>query len=334
MLKIYHPQVVFVTEPKLNVGRTEKVRRQCGFFNSIDVPAEGSRGGLSLGWKGGQLVNLKSFSTNHIDVEIQEEDGKPCWRFTGFYGAPDVRNKAGTWDLLRRLGRNNSLPWLKGGLPKEEARMEAFHKTLEDCFLEDIGFSSPWFTWERGSILERNIRERIDRGVATDSRIQTFPNFSLRHLSHSFSDHCPLLIDIELNGRRNSFRFESWWVLEESCEDEIRKLWEESSGPYLNHMKILANGLKVWAKRIQSKRKGEVKRLNRRLEELNGVERSEETLMKIMEWIRKRDIRNNVQGLTGYSWEIRTLRSFISVHRRDNILIELRGYRELMDLLR
>ncbi|KAA3459022.1 reverse transcriptase [Gossypium australe] len=85
----------------------------------------------------------------------------------------------------------------KGCLPREEARMEDFRRTLEDCFLEDIGFSGPWFTWERGQILEQNIRERIDRCVATESWSQTFPNYSLRHLPHSFSDHCPLLAETE-----------------------------------------------------------------------------------------------------------------------------------------
>ncbi|KAA3489521.1 reverse transcriptase [Gossypium australe] len=164
--------------------------------------------------------------------------------------------------------------------------MEVFHRTLEDCSLEDIGFSGPWFTWERGRTLERNIRERIDRGVATDTWIQNFPNYSLRHLPHSFSDHCPLLVETKVGRRGRSpirFRFESWWVLEESCEEEIRKLWEESSGPYLNRMTTLANGLKVWAKKIQFKHKGEVQRLNRRLEELNGDESLEGTLAELME---------------------------------------------------
>ncbi|KAA3467390.1 reverse transcriptase [Gossypium australe] len=177
MLKYYHPQIVFFMETKLKANRMEKVRRRCGFFNGNDVAAEGSRGDLSLGWNGGQLVNLNSFSKNHIDVEIKEEEEKPRWRFTGFYGDPMVRNKAETWDLLRRLG----------GVT---------------CYL---GWSE--LTWERGRTLERNIRERIDRGVVTDSWIQIFPNYSLRHLPHSFFDHCPFLIETE--------------VLEETCEEEI-----------------------------------------------------------------------------------------------------------------
>lgn len=91
------------------------VRRRCGFFNGIDILSDGSRGGLSLRWNGRNFVTLKSYSRNHIDVEIQDDEDAPRWRFTGYYGALEVRNKQETWNLLRRLGRDNSLPWLVSG---------------------------------------------------------------------------------------------------------------------------------------------------------------------------------------------------------------------------
>lgn len=61
--------------------------------------------------------------------------------------------------------------------------------------------------------MEMSIRERIDREVETSEWLQLFPECSLGHLSHSFSNHCPLLIQTEYEGlrRRNSrFRFEAW----------------------------------------------------------------------------------------------------------------------------
>ncbi|KAA3477472.1 reverse transcriptase [Gossypium australe] len=119
-----------------------------------------------------------------------------------------------------------------------------------------------YFTWERGRTIERNIRERIDRGVATNSWLQNFPNYSLRHLPHSFSDHYPLFIETEIERRErrcDRFRFES-------CR-----------------MSYLANGLKVWGKKLQVKHKGEIHRLNRRIEELNGEDNSEESLAELIE---------------------------------------------------
>lgn len=100
MLKIYNPQIVFFMETKLPASRMENVRRLCGFLNGFEVSAEGSRRGLSVGWNSSRFITLKSFSKNHIDVEIQEEVDSQIWKFTDFYRAPDVRKKVLTWELL------------------------------------------------------------------------------------------------------------------------------------------------------------------------------------------------------------------------------------------
>lgn len=68
MVKFYHPQIVFFMETKLSSTKMEVVRRRCGFFNGIDVPSDGSRGGLSIGWNASNIVVLRSFSRHHIDV--------------------------------------------------------------------------------------------------------------------------------------------------------------------------------------------------------------------------------------------------------------------------
>lgn len=50
-----------------------------------------------------------------MDVFIQSNDNDPKWRLTGFYGAPDIREKEVTWNLLRRLGRGQTISWLGFG---------------------------------------------------------------------------------------------------------------------------------------------------------------------------------------------------------------------------
>lgn len=100
----------------------------------------------------------------------------------------------------------------KGGLPREERRMEAFRTVLEDCNLRDMGVSERWFTWERGNLPETNIQERLDRGVATEGWISLFSEATIKHLPHSFSDHCPLLITTKKKDNerhRRNFKFEA-----------------------------------------------------------------------------------------------------------------------------
>ncbi|MBA0681988.1 hypothetical protein Goari_023752, partial [Gossypium aridum] len=59
-LKLYSLQIVFFMETKLD-----------------NVPIIGTRGGLSLGWKSKLLVSLRSFSNNHIDVDIKDNEASP-----------------------------------------------------------------------------------------------------------------------------------------------------------------------------------------------------------------------------------------------------------------
>ncbi|XP_040956135.1 uncharacterized protein [Gossypium hirsutum] len=269
-LKQHHPQVVFLMETKLNKNGMEKVRRSCGFQFGIDVDSIGSKGGLSQSWLGKVNITLRSFSNRHIDVFVEEGEVGKIWRLTGFYGSPYSQDRNAAWNLLRQLRNQGDYPWLvcgdfneilygfekKGGLPREERRMEAFRQVLDDCNLVDLGYSGWWFTWERGNFLEINVQERLDRGLATEQWSALFPNNLIRHLPHSFSDQCPILLDTAYkNGEavKRKFKFEAWWVLEETFFSETKRIWENSTGDLVNKLEILKKKLEKWGARIQSK---------------------------------------------------------------------------------
>lgn len=74
-----------------------------------------------------------------------------------------------------------------------------------------------------------------------------FPNFSVRHLTHSFSGHCPLFIQTNSDGFREASRwikFEAWWCMEDSCEEIVKSLWENLHGPLLERLQGMLLGLK------------------------------------------------------------------------------------------
>ncbi|PPS06205.1 hypothetical protein GOBAR_AA14443 [Gossypium barbadense] len=153
--------------------------------------------------------------------------------------------KRDSWNLLRFLGHDCAVPWLafgdfneitssfekKGGRLRPEGQMAEFRSALEDCSLHDIGFNGRWFTWEKGRFSFTNIRERLDRGVTSLQWIDLFPWFSLEHLNHSFSDHCPILVDtfgklrLDNSRKQSSFRFEAKCCLDNSFEEIVRKIW-------------------------------------------------------------------------------------------------------------
>ncbi|XP_052481170.1 uncharacterized protein LOC128035464 [Gossypium raimondii] len=177
LLKENNPQIVFFMETKLNKKQIEIVRRRCGFLYGIEVEAEGTKGGLCLAWRTDMDIMLRSFSKRHIGVSIEDKEKGAKWRFIGFYGSPYVQDRYDSWEVLKRLASGEVLPWLvcgdfneimygfekKGGLPRDERRMELFRKMLEDCYLFDVGYEGNWFTWERGELLQR--LERLKEGL-------------------------------------------------------------------------------------------------------------------------------------------------------------------------
>lgn len=99
-------------ETKVNQRRIERIRKSCGFNNGINVSADGSRGGLSLGWKDNVNISLMIFSQYHINININEENQDESWRFTGFYGSPIEQSRKDSWNLLCRLKAESNDPWL------------------------------------------------------------------------------------------------------------------------------------------------------------------------------------------------------------------------------
>ncbi|KAA3488701.1 Exo_endo_phos domain-containing protein [Gossypium australe] len=192
----------------------ERINKSGEFRNRIDVEANGPRGGLSLGWKEGISVMLRSFSHLHIDVEVNKKDGK--------------NQRKDSWNILRQLKRNCNLPWMvigdfneiMGGCLRDDRQIGAFRDVLEECELHDLGFTGQWFTWERGKLPNNNIREILDRRVENVAWWESFPDYMVNHLQHSFSDHCPILIYTR-EGMRDMtvqeevpFRFNVDWSME------------------------------------------------------------------------------------------------------------------------
>ncbi|GMJ07054.1 hypothetical protein HRI_004374500 [Hibiscus trionum] len=301
-LRGVHPHILFLIETKLDKRRMEKVRRHCGFMFGIDVPALGTRGGLSIGWKNECDVSLRSYSQWHIDIEIKEESGI-VWRFTGFYGRPEERNRAESWNLLKQLGRDQSLPWVvagdfneiaysfekMGGCVRSERQMFDFRDALQKCDLADLGFTGLWYTWEKGRLPSTNIRERLDRAVANTAWWELFPGYSITHLTHSISDHCPVLINTKGSSvsncsiQKKPFRFESSWVLEDDLVERIKNHWETSDSQFPIRMTELGGILENWSLNKKKDRGERKKTLQRRLSDLMSADPDEESLAELLE---------------------------------------------------
>ena len=171
------PDVIFLSETHLDRYPAECLCRQMGMDFIIVQASDGRKGGILLVWRKEINVHQIFACPSYIDVRIVEEANKE-WRFTGMYGEFKWEEKYTTWDRIRSIHQNNSLPWLimgdlneilfdsekEGGRVRPERYMKAFRDTLDDCNLTDVGYVGDCFTWHRGTM-----RERLDRGLANSS---------------------------------------------------------------------------------------------------------------------------------------------------------------------
>ena len=167
-------------ETQLRVRDLEFLRAHLGMNGCFGVERHGHGGGLALLWDASLVVQIKSYSTYHIDAEVELLTGLR-WRFTGFYGNPEVALRSRSWELLRQLNATSDLPWLimgdfneimileeqMGRLDRNLQQMASFREAILDCSLHDLGFQGPEFTWTNRRDAGDLVRAQLDRGLAT-----------------------------------------------------------------------------------------------------------------------------------------------------------------------
>ena len=94
--------ILFLSETRLDDRGMERIKFSFGLSNLLVVKGDGKGGGIVVLWRTWVNVSLRTYSINHIDVDVVEDDGF-AWLFTGIYGEPRMELKHRTWKLLRDL---------------------------------------------------------------------------------------------------------------------------------------------------------------------------------------------------------------------------------------
>ena len=97
-----------------------------------------------------------------------------------------------------------------GGNQVNLNRALEFKNFLDDCNMLDLGFASPKYTWTNHRPISDLILERIDRCFANLVWRILFPKALVTRLPRTFSDLCPILIELcraSANQQNKPFRF-------------------------------------------------------------------------------------------------------------------------------
>lgn len=96
-----------------------------------------------------------------------------------------------------------------------------------------------------------------------------FPHYMVSHIPKTMSNHCPIALDIgfgfgQANGRQ--FRFRVVWLLEDSCEVEVLRLWKDANGNVLQKLSHVSSGLVRWFRRVRRGKRSSLASLQEWLE--------------------------------------------------------------------
>ena len=115
LVKKHNPLVLFLIMTKRKSAEMEWLRFRWCFDNYSIMDYVGRCGGLALLWMNEALVEVLFFSNQYIDARIGDLNSDNAWRFTSFYGSPEVNQRCRSRDMLRQLHNHSSLPWLCTG---------------------------------------------------------------------------------------------------------------------------------------------------------------------------------------------------------------------------
>uniref|UniRef100_A0A803PMU7 Reverse transcriptase domain-containing protein n=1 Tax=Cannabis sativa TaxID=3483 RepID=A0A803PMU7_CANSA len=283
-----------------------------GFEGCFTVDAKGKSGGLALLWSKDYIVQIKSYTTSHIDALVENNLGF-TWRFTGFYGSPDPGGRMESWKLLKRLKNMFSGAWVcggdfneivnqnekRGGGTKPAYLMRNFRSAISHCLLKEIHADSDGFTWCNGRTANL-IFEKLDRILCNSGWNKHFKKNKVSLLNWWNSDHRPLLLHAQHTDTGgtftkkwgNRFHFEQAWADNEACQKIIKDIWgqQDKNRPVIKLKRLLdecGQKLKKW-NQVQ---KTELMERSKKLKEQIGS-LANSVLME--DWLTKNRLKNDL----------------------------------------
>jgi len=233
-------------------------------------PSAGASGGIFTSWDTQEVEVWSSFSFDHV-LAVSGRFLKTGEEFVLFniYAPCDVSRQQRLWNHLslrvgalssqnvcvcgdfnavrcfeerRSVGRVHSVVW-----------SDNFNNFINTTALVDLPLRGRKFTWFRG---DGKSMSRIDRFLLSEKWCLTWPNCSQLALTRGLSDHCPLVlvVDVENWGPR-PLRILKCWESLPGYNDLVREKWRsfqiEGWGGYVlkEKLKLLKLALREWHQR-------------------------------------------------------------------------------------
>lgn len=253
------------------IGIQETVKQD---FTAKDLDLIGGGGKFSWNWtiprgrSGGMLVGINEDKMEIMEVskknfllhvKVKNRNDKFVWRLITVYGAAQPEHKeeflrelaqdcygcdeplliGGDFNILRQENEKNK----RGGVNKWSLM---FNSIIENANLREMALEGKKFTWANNK--QSVTLEKLDRILFNDKWEIKFPLACGRVLERIYSDHTPLLINVEGEKWQSPlFKFENSWLMREDINTVVEQVW--------NSYNINGSSIDKWQWRLQKMRK-------------------------------------------------------------------------------
>jgi hypothetical protein len=181
--------------------------------------------------------------------------------------------------------------------PRPEWQMRAFREAVEDCSLQDLGWTGVAYTWDNRQTGPSNVKARLDRGLANADFLQRFEHVRVRHICTAESDHCMVLVELRENlrqpqsGGAKQFRYVNVWQTHVDYDRLVAESWLKNQNPQglqgvVDCLNSLHKELEPWGAREFGCLAKKVRKLQQQLDKLRrrsvgrGPSDEEKTVVK------------------------------------------------------
>lgn len=282
LLRTYKPTFIVLLEPKVSGDVADGVCKRIRRDHWCRFEAEGLSGGVWILWNKAEVgVTIRFVHKYFIHVTVRSLE-RSYWELAALYASPNARRRRKIWSKLHEIKVENA--WALIGdfncvlTPEERSSgrgaSSSFAEWVEQRGLIDMGYSGPRYTWNHGTQIETRRYARLDRALSNDQLRRMFQDAALRHLSHSHSDHCPLLLQLKPEEGKplgtRPFQFLASWLTHRNFLSWAEATWIWN-GNLTNSLKQFSVKLLAWNKDTFGNIFMRKKRCTNRLE---GVQRS------------------------------------------------------------
>ncbi|XP_075665849.1 uncharacterized protein LOC142635595 [Castanea sativa] len=235
----HNPAIMIVMETHIGGDRARDITDRLPFDGAIHTDTIGFAGGLWLLWNSDKVqITQLAMSEQEVHLLVKVISTTLEFIFTTVYASPRFHERSILWNNLKNVADLHDKPWIIARDFNEVlANGEKFSKSLilkeclDYCNMVDLAFTRPRFTWTNRQNINALVQERIDRYFVNPSWCTADSDVRVTHLTRCVSDHCPMLLESNLNNGIHlprPFKFQSFSLVNLSFPGIVLEAWGQA----------------------------------------------------------------------------------------------------------